>query len=119
MPINVNDDDLDPNMASLPESKTGCTQITFGLIRFEISNTLRKLQYVPPGPRRCNKFFSELSVEKKEQWVRELHERLENQYLKDTDMSVRINLFSLVNCGMSKWNRLVHQGTRNYVRNLK
>ena len=88
MPINVNDDDLDPNMASLPESKTGCTQMTFGLIRFEISNTLRRLQYVPPGPRRCNKFFSELSVEKKEQWVRELHERLENQYLKDTDMTI-------------------------------
>jgi hypothetical protein len=88
MPINVNDEDLDPKMASLPESKTGCTQMTFGLIRFEISNTLRRLQYVPPGPRRCNKFFSELSVEKKEQWVRDLHERLENQYLKDTDMNV-------------------------------
>lgn len=88
MPINVNDDDLDPKMAALPEPKTGCTQMTFGLIRFEISNTMRRLQYVPPGPKRCNKFFSELSIDKKEKWVRELHERLENQYLKDTDMSV-------------------------------
>ncbi len=109
MPINVNDDDLDPNMASLPESKTGCTQMTFGLIRFEISNTLRRLQYVPPGPRRCNKFFSELSVERKEQWVRDLHDKLESQYLKDTDMSVRVILFGVVDREMLKWNPLVHQ----------
>ena len=88
MPLNVNDDDLDPSMTKLPEPKTGCTQMTFGLIRFEITSTMRKLQYSPPGPRRCNKFFSELSIDRKEKWVRECHENLENKYLKDTDMSV-------------------------------
>lgn len=88
MPINANDEDLDPDMGALPEPRTGCTQMTFGLIRFEISSTMKRLAYVPPGPKRCNKFFSELSVEKKEKWVRDLHERLENMYLKDTDMSV-------------------------------
>src|ERR1700754_2706262 len=86
MPLNVNDDELDPDMEKLPEGKTGCTGMTFGLIRFEISNTMRRLQYVPPGPKRCNRFFAEMSLEKKEQWILQCHDRLENQYLKDTDM---------------------------------
>lgn len=88
MPANVNDDELDPDMKELPKSKTGCTEMTFGLIRFEITSTLRKLQYVPPGPRKCNRHFAEMSMEKKENWIKECHEKLETQYIKDGDMSV-------------------------------
>jgi hypothetical protein len=62
--------------------------MTFGLIRFEISSTLRRLQYIPPGPRKCNKFFGEMSLEKKESWIKECHQRLEDRYLKDCDMTV-------------------------------
>ena len=50
MPLNVNDEDLVPEMPELPESKIGCTEMTFGLIRFEITSTLKKIQFVPPGP---------------------------------------------------------------------
>jgi len=88
MPLNVNDSDLDPGMANFPESRIGCTEMTFGLIRFEITATLRRLQYIPPGPRKCNKFFAEMSLEKKESWIKECHQRLEDRYLKDCDMSV-------------------------------
>lgn len=88
MPANVNDDELDPDMTEFPKSKTGCTEMTFGLIRFEITSTLRKLQYVPPGPRKCNRLFTEMSMEKKESWIKECHEKLENQYIKDGDMNV-------------------------------
>ncbi|KAF2434745.1 hypothetical protein EJ08DRAFT_668209 [Tothia fuscella] len=88
MPLNVNDIDLDPLMTNFPESRLGCTEMTFGLIRFEIAATLRRLQYTPPGPKRCNKFFAEMSVEKKENWIKECHQRLEDKYLKDCDMSV-------------------------------
>jgi hypothetical protein len=88
MPLNVNDSDLDPSMTSFPEAKTGCTEMTFGLIRFEITTTLRRLQYIPPGPRKCNKFFGEMSLEKKENWIKECHQRLEDRYLKDCDMTV-------------------------------
>jgi Fungal specific transcription factor domain len=88
MPLNVNDSDLHPDMAELPEAKVGCTEMTFGLIRFEISSTLRKLQYVPPGPKKCQQFFSNVSLEKKEQWIRECHQRFEERYLQHCDMSV-------------------------------
>lgn len=88
MPANVNDDELDPHMTELPKSKTGCTEMTFGLIRFEIASTLRKLQYVPPGSRKCNRILTEMSMEKKENWIKECHEKLESQYIKDGDMNV-------------------------------
>ena len=88
MPLNVNDTDLSPDMKELPEAKIGCTEMTFGLIRFEITSVLRRIQYVPPGPKRCTRFFSEATVERKEQWIRECHARLEERYLQNTDMSV-------------------------------
>jgi hypothetical protein len=95
MPANVNDDELGPEMKELPKSKTGCTEMTFGLIRFEITNTVRKLSHVPPGPIKCNKFFAEMGLEKKEQWIKECHEKLENQYLKDSDLTVPLYWVSL------------------------
>lgn len=88
MPLNVNDTDLSPDMKELPEPKIGCTEMTFGLIRFEITNVLRRIQYIPPGPKRCTKFFSEASVDKKELWIRECHHRIEEKYLQNCDMSV-------------------------------
>lgn len=98
MPANVNDDELDPDMTELPKSKTGCTEMTFGLIRFEIASTLRKLQYVPPGPRKCNRFFTEMSMEKKEMWIKECHEKLEKQYIRDGDMTVPLYWVYFLHC---------------------
>jgi hypothetical protein len=88
MPLNVNDTDLSPDMKELPEAKIGCTEMTFGLIRFEITIVLRRIQYVPPGPKKCLKFFADASVEKKEEWIRECHQRIEERYLQNCDMSV-------------------------------
>jgi len=88
MPANLDDEDISPDMASLPESKLGCTQMTFGLIRFEIANVLRRIQYTPPGPRKCNEYFANVSLQQKEQWINEVHKHMEEAYLKHCDMSV-------------------------------
>lgn len=88
MPLNVNDEDISPNMTSFPETKLGCTEMTFGLIRFEIVAVLRRIQYVPPGPKQCNQFFATVSLEQKEQWISESHAKIEERYLKHCDMSV-------------------------------
>lgn len=87
-PLNVDDDQLYPDMTVLPEPKRGCTQMTFGLIRFEISTTMRRLQFVPPDQNRCHRPSPEISIERKEKWVKEMHERLEDKFLKDADLSV-------------------------------
>lgn len=88
MPLNVDDIDISPAMTSFPDPKLGCTEMTFGLIRFEIVAILRRIQYVPPGPKQCQQFFATVPLEKKEEWISECHARIEERYLKHCDMSV-------------------------------
>ena len=88
MPLNVNDVDITPEMKDFPEETQGCTDMSFCLIRFEVANTFRRINYVPPGPQRCNEFFTNVTLQDKERWITECHQRLEERYLKHCDMSV-------------------------------
>ena len=91
MPLNVNDIDLDPQTKLLPAEKKGCTDMTFSLIRYEVANTFRRLNYIPPGtPRACGDYFASVSLEDKERWITETHQKLEEKYLKHCDMTVPI-----------------------------
>lgn len=62
--------------------------MTFCLIRFEVANIFRRILYVPPGPVRCNTFLASLSTEQKEKWINECHQRMEETYLRDVDLSI-------------------------------
>jgi len=75
-------------MASFPEERIGFTDMTFCLIRFEVTNIFRRILYIPPGPNRCNYFFSSLTVPEKEKWISDCHQRLEDKYLKNCDMTI-------------------------------
>lgn len=88
MPLNVNDSDIHPGMTELPESRKGFTEMTFGLIRFEIANIFRRLLYVPPSPMKCNMHVASITIEQKEKWIGEFHKRIEETYLQDVDLSV-------------------------------
>lgn len=88
MPLNVNDVDLDPDMKDFPESRIGFTEMTFCIIRFEVANIFRRILYIPPGPNRCTVYFAGLSIPEKEKWISDCHQRLEEKYLKNCDMSV-------------------------------
>jgi Fungal specific transcription factor domain len=109
LPRNLNDSDIPMDMKELPESRVGITEITFSLIRFEISRPLRHLAFTPPGGR-CpmgkedkegkegkggkgvhghghghghGHFF--MPFEKKKQKLEELEKKIEEQYLKNID----------------------------------
>ena len=89
IPLNINDVDISPETTDFPPERQGCTDITFCLIRFEVANTFRRLNYVPPGPpRACSEMTSNATLQDKEQWIRDCHQRLEEKYLKHCDMSV-------------------------------
>lgn len=88
IPLNVNDSDLYPSMTEFPKERTGCTEMTFCLVRFEVANVYRRIQYVPPGPVRCNRFLSSVPLEQKERWITEVHSKIEEKYLRDCDMTV-------------------------------
>ncbi|KAI7230836.1 hypothetical protein KC365_g7471, partial [Hortaea werneckii] len=89
MPLNINDVDIKPGMTEFPAERQGCTDMSFCLIRFEVANTFRRINYVPPGASRpCQEHFASVTLEDKERWITECHQRLEERYLKHCDMSV-------------------------------
>lgn len=89
LPLNVNDTDLSPGMKKFPPERSGGTDMSFCLLRFEVANTFRRLNYIPPGPpKQCTEYFQSVTLQDKERWITECHQRLEEQFLKHCDMSV-------------------------------
>jgi len=89
MPLNINDADIDPSSKTMPKERQGCTDMSFCLIRFEVANTFRRLNYIPPGYHQISG-FSSVKLEDKEKWIAECQQRLEDKYLKHCDMTVPI-----------------------------
>ncbi|OAL04622.1 hypothetical protein IQ06DRAFT_290674 [Phaeosphaeriaceae sp. SRC1lsM3a] len=87
MPLNVNDTDLRPDMTEFPEERNSFTDMTFCLLRFEVANIFRRILYIPPGPNRCTEFFAGLTIAQKEKWITECHQRMEEKYLSNMDMT--------------------------------
>jgi hypothetical protein len=90
LPLNINDEDISPETTISPTERVGCTEMTFCLIRFEVSVTVRRLTYIPPGAGPCNEHASGQTLQDKERLIDALHKRLEERYLQYCDMSVPI-----------------------------
>ncbi|MCJ1381710.1 hypothetical protein MMC17_004821 [Xylographa soralifera] len=89
IPSNVNDEDIWPGMSEPPVVREGCTEMTFDLIRYEVGNTARFLNYTPPGVISSSKRAREnSSVEEKERLIEKLGQRLETKYLRHCDMAI-------------------------------
>ncbi|KAL8724927.1 MAG: hypothetical protein Q9166_007675 [cf. Caloplaca sp. 2 TL-2023] len=91
MPANVNDEDLDPESTEDIVSRKGYTEMTFCLICYEVSVTIRQLNYVPPGLSGGSAVDVLPNREEKERLVNESHERLEKKYLRYCDTSVPLS----------------------------
>lgn len=90
LPLNINDEDIDPSSKEAPKERDGWCEITFDLIRFTVSTTGRRLSYTPvAGP--CQKSNAGLTLEDKENLIEVLHQYLENHYLKYCDMDVPLH----------------------------
>ncbi|KAK7178689.1 fungal specific transcription factor domain-containing protein [Paraphaeosphaeria sporulosa] len=88
MPLNVNDSDLHPGMIDFPNERTGFTDMTFSLIRFELAKIYRRILCIPPESVRCAEPCSGASIAEKEKWITECQQQVEDKYLKDCDMSI-------------------------------
>ncbi|KAI1804254.1 fungal-specific transcription factor domain-containing protein [Daldinia bambusicola] len=87
-PLNINDADLSPEMTEFPEEKTGPTDMTFCLIRYEICALARKIHFATNGMAPCRARSNE---EERTKMLHECYERIETKYLKscgdkDTDV---------------------------------
>jgi hypothetical protein len=82
-PLSINDDDLDPSATEAPVPREGVSEMTFCLIRFEICSLTRKLTYNPLGDTPCQLAGKkELSLEEKEELIRNCAKHLEKTYLR-------------------------------------
>jgi hypothetical protein len=92
MPLNINDEDMSPEMPEHPPDKLGCTDMSFCLLRFEIGNYFRKINYIPPGPAKPGASPSTpMMLAEKEVFIGECHRKIREKYLDKCDMSKPLN----------------------------
>lgn len=89
LPLNINDEDISPDSSQLPDDRIGCSEMTFFLIRCEVTLAVRRLHYIPAGSK-CSDSKDITSIEQREDLIEALNKRLEERYLKYCDMSVPI-----------------------------
>lgn len=90
-PLNINDSDLTTDMKEPPEEHEGATEMTFDLIRYSVSTTVRRLSYAPPGPGPCRIKSSGLTLADKEHMIEDLHQYLEKKYLRHCDTTIPLH----------------------------
>ena len=84
-PLNINDEDINPLMKTPPIEREGPTEMTFDLMRYAVSTTVRKLTYVPPGSGPCKTKDASLGLQEREKIIDDLHQHIQEQYLKHCD----------------------------------
>ncbi|RAL09859.1 putative C6 transcription factor [Aspergillus homomorphus CBS 101889] len=89
LPLNVNDDDITPDMPEPPPERIGFTEMTFCLIRCDITVALRRVSYACP-----NGHFTSgtrvMSPDNCGNLIKAINARIEERYIKHCDMNVPI-----------------------------
>ncbi|CAG8909464.1 unnamed protein product [Penicillium egyptiacum] len=87
LPLNINDDDLSPDMEEPPEEREGYTDATFCLIRCEITSALRRANYACPGAQ--FRVPSSLPpIDRAGRMIQIISDRCEQRYIRHCDMNV-------------------------------
>ncbi|KAL1970706.1 hypothetical protein VTN77DRAFT_4350 [Rasamsonia byssochlamydoides] len=87
LPLNIDDDDISPDSKTPPPERVGFTDMTFSLIRCEVTLAYRRLTYVPPGTV-CP---APQTLEQRESVVEKLNARLNERYVRHCDMDVPLH----------------------------
>jgi Fungal specific transcription factor domain len=88
MPLNINDDDISPETKETPNERQGTTEMTFCLIRFELSAASRRMNFAGPGLTHCGFKRPQKTLEERERMIEEIHKRVDEKYLQYCDMTV-------------------------------
>ena len=83
MPHNLNDEDFGKNSQHELPDKVGLTEMSFCLMGMIVSDACRKLNFIPPSSE-----HHALTIEQKEQLVKQCTERIESHYLSGYDPSI-------------------------------
>jgi hypothetical protein len=88
LPLNINDDDISPETKETPKERQGTTEMTFCLIRFELSAASRRMNFAGPGLTHCGFKRPQKTREEREKMIEDTHKRIDAQYLQYCDMTV-------------------------------
>lgn len=81
LPLNINDEDISPDSKTFPSERVGFTEMTFTLIRSQISIIYRRLNYTPPGQNSVA-----TTLEQRKKTIEDLHDTLNDKYIRFCDM---------------------------------
>lgn len=90
LPLNLNDEEITPEMSEPPIEHEGATQMTFSLVRFEITAALRQVSYTCPKSGRFSMESRQTSNDRCANVIKMMNRRMEERYLQYCDMSVPI-----------------------------
>lgn len=83
MPLNINDDDISPDSKTFPPERAEFTDMTFTLIRCQVSTVYRRLNYMQSGLGSDSP-----SLEERRKIVEEWHNMLNEKYIRHCDMQI-------------------------------
>ena len=88
LPLNINDEDISPDTKDPPKERAGTTEMTFCLIRLELSQASRRINsallgITPWGTKRPVK-----SLKERENLIEETHKLITERYVQHCDVTV-------------------------------
>jgi hypothetical protein len=102
LPLNVEDEDLHPDMLNFPTERTAITSVTMCLIRWEIMEALRRASAGYPSDIRWEILcHSDTSPLKKDKMINEIEDVLEQKYLRYCDPINELHSFISIMCRAS------------------
>ena len=97
MPLNINDEDIFPDIVEPPTERTGFSEMTTSITRFETSMMAKRLSCTWPRVYHAHSGVVLRSLAEKEKAIRELQTRLNEKYLQHCDFNVPLQWATAVN----------------------
>ncbi|PYH94232.1 hypothetical protein BO71DRAFT_325894 [Aspergillus ellipticus CBS 707.79] len=89
LPLNINDDGITPEMTEPPKEHVGWTEMTFCLIRCDITVAVRRVSYACPNGHFAAR-TRQINPDNCGHLIRSINDRIEQRYIKHCDMNVPI-----------------------------
>ena len=98
MPLNIDDQDIWPGIEETPEEHQGLSEMSFDIVRYRVTTTVRRLTFLTPGGIPCPFPRPMATVEDLDSIVEELRKTLEEKYLQHCDMKIPIQYVMVTVC---------------------
>lgn len=94
LPLNVEDEDLHPDMIDPPPERSAVTNMSLCLLRCEIIETLRKVTLTCPSDVHWEVLYNpDITLAKKDSVINQIEDHLERKYLRYCDPSNTLHTF--------------------------